>query len=71
MNESSEMETSNTITPEEEIMAIQQEIYMMGANDSEFSVIKGILERLRNKEISAEEAIAQANQIKNNKQDYH
>ncbi|MFA4936733.1 MAG: hypothetical protein WC575_00350 [Patescibacteria group bacterium] len=44
---------------------------MMGANDSEFSAIDDILERLKNKVIDTEQAITEATKIKNNKQDYH
>lgn len=54
-----------------EIKIILQDMYVMGANDSEKSDIDSILIKMKSSEISPEEAIKQAMAIKNSKQDYH
>ncbi len=53
------------------IEAIRHEISIMGFNDHEFSALDGIQAKLESEEISPEEAIAQANQIRDSKTDYH
>ncbi|MBI5465834.1 MAG: hypothetical protein HY974_00925 [Candidatus Kerfeldbacteria bacterium] len=58
-------------SPEDTIMAIRQEVYMMGANDYEIPALDDIIKSLRNGTLSAEEAVQQAMDIKARKQDYH
>jgi len=55
----------------ENVMFIRQNIYMLGANDSEFSDIDKILKDLEDGAIEPEEAVRQAWVIENSKQDYH
>lgn len=62
------------ITKEEalnQIMAIRQEVYMMGANDFEFSAIDEIVKNLESEEISPQEAVSRVYKIKEGKSDYH
>ena len=54
-----------------EISVIEGEIAQMGANDSEFNSLQLIRERLLNGEITPEEAILQAEHVRNLKSDYH
>ena len=54
-----------------ELNAVRQEVYLMGANDSEIPEIDEIIERFNKGEIGREEALAQVSSIKNRKQDYH
>jgi hypothetical protein len=54
-----------------ELGAILQDTYRMGANDSEIPKIRAIIELFKNGEYVAEEAIRDALEIKNSKQDYH
>lgn len=58
-------------TPEDVIMMIRQEVYMMGANDYEIPALDRLLEELRKGKITPEEAIKQARAIQARKQDYH
>lgn len=53
------------------IGALRQEIYMLGANDSEFSSIDSILAELESGNISPQDAIDQVTAIKEQKQSYH
>jgi hypothetical protein len=55
----------------ENIMFIRQNIYMLGANDREFSEIDIILKDLEDGAIEPEEAVRRAFVIENSKQDYH
>lgn len=61
----------NLEAAESEIAAIRQDIYMMGANDTEMSDLAAILESLRNGTYSPEEAIQKARGISDRKMDYH
>ncbi len=54
-----------------ELGALRQDVYRMGANDSEIPEIDRIIEQFRNGECTAEEALAKVYKIKNSKQDYH
>lgn len=53
------------------IGALRQEIYMLGANDSEFSSIDSILSELESGSKSPQDAIDQVTAIKDQKQSYH
>lgn len=64
----------NIKSPTEYITAIEgirQQIYMLGANDVEFSQLNVILDSFKKGEISGDEAIIKAQTILNSKQDYH
>lgn len=54
-----------------EIMAIRQEIGMMGANDYEIPAVDQIIEKFEKGEYTPEEALQEVNAIKNRKADYH
>ena len=54
-----------------QILAIQGEVYLMGANDSEFNSFDKILEKLEKGEIAPSLAVDEAIKIKDSKQDYH
>lgn len=54
-----------------EILAIKEQVFLMGANDSEGSKFDEILLQLDNKEITEDQAIGEANKILFSKQDYH
>lgn len=56
---------------EQRILQIRQEIYLMGANSSEFSDIDFILQRLHAGDITPEDAIIEAEKIESSKTDYH
>ena len=53
------------------IMGIYGEIYSMGGNDAEKSIIEDILKRFKSGGLTAEEAIQKVYEIKNSKQAYH
>jgi polyhydroxyalkanoate synthesis regulator phasin len=53
------------------IEGLRQQIYMLGANDSENSQINVIIEMYKKGEVTGEEAIQRVNQILHSKQDYH
>jgi hypothetical protein len=53
------------------IEGLRQQIYMMGANDSENSQVNAIVDMYKRGEIEGEEAIQKVTAILNNKQDYH
>jgi len=53
------------------IMAIQQEVAVMGSNDYEIPTLNKLIENVKNGEISPKEALAQATKIRDSKQDYH
>lgn len=53
------------------IEGLRQQIYMLGANDSENSQINLIIEMYKKSEITGEEAIQKVNAIVHSKQDYH
>jgi hypothetical protein len=53
------------------IMAIQQEVAIMGSNDYEIPALNKLIEHLKKGEISSGDAIAQATKIRDSKQDYH
>ena len=53
------------------INCIRQQIYMMGANDSENNKINEIINSMKLGEISGEEAVREVNLILESKQDYH
>jgi hypothetical protein len=50
---------------------ILQEVYMMGANDYEIPALMKLKEQVLAGEIDPQEAVGQAQAIKDNKQDYH
>jgi hypothetical protein len=58
-------------TAKEKIAEIQQEVYLMGANDFEPSAFNGILERLESGDTDPDSAIKEAKSILDNKMDYH
>ncbi len=64
-------ETLNINEARIQIEALRAEIMQMGANDSENSSIDGIISRLDNREITPEEAVAEARGIRDSKQAYH
>ena len=53
------------------IGGLRQDIYMLGANDSEFSFIESILVELETGDISPQNAVDQVMAIKERKQSYH
>jgi hypothetical protein len=53
------------------IMSLWQEIYAMGANDSEHDSIKKILDKLDKGDIEPAEAVETVRKIRYSKQDYH
>ncbi len=53
------------------ILEIRDEVNAMGGNDYEFSALKKILEKLKTRQISGYEAVGQALEIRNRKEDYH
>jgi len=56
---------------EMEILALRDEIYMQGANDSEIGEVNRILDMLRKEEILLGEALRMVHEINNRKQSYH
>jgi hypothetical protein len=58
-------------TAEAEIAMIRQDIYMMGANDTEMSDLDAIVASLRDGTYSPEEALRKARKIGDRKMDYH
>ena len=56
---------------EAEILAIRQEIYMRGANDSEIPTIDRLLNSLRAGGRTPEDAVQEAREIMARKADYH
>ncbi len=71
-----DMEKPKNINPEMlnvegEIGNIRQQCASMGANDIEFQILNEIEEAYHNKEITPQEAIQKAQEVLNNKQDYH
>ena len=60
-----------SIDPISVVMGIRAEAMAMGANDYENSAFNNILIKFRAGKISAEEAISEAQSIRNSKQDYH
>ena len=57
--------------PRPAIQQIMAEVNAMGRNDSELSDFKNIIVQYESNKISAEEALSQAQQIKESKQDYN
>lgn len=53
------------------IQGIRQQIYSMGANDAEFSILDNIMARWQKHELTDSEAIKQAQGVMDAKQDYH
>lgn len=53
------------------IEGLRQQIYMMGANDSENTQINVIIEKYKTGEIEGVEAIQCVTELLNSKQDYH
>ncbi len=56
---------------ESEILSLQQQIAVMGANDYELPTIDSILVALRAGNMEPNDAVRQVQQIKASKQDYH
>lgn len=54
-----------------EIEVIRQEIYMKGANDSEFNQINDILKKMEKGECLPERAVEAARKISDSKMEYH
>jgi hypothetical protein len=54
-----------------EIKAIEGEVAVMGVNDYEIPALEALINSVKNKEISPEEAVRQAIKIRDTKQDYH
>ncbi len=64
----------NPEQPQDPILIIEglrQQMYMMGANDSENSQVNAIIDMYKRGEIEGQEAIEKVNGILNSKQDYH
>ncbi len=57
--------------PQSEILSIKEQVFLMGANDSEGSKFDEILRQLQDKEITEEQAVGEAYKILYSKQDYH
>lgn len=55
----------------DKIMAVMQDVAVMGANDSELPTLNRIVERLKKGEITPEEALEQAFKIQDSKAAYH
>lgn len=53
------------------IEQIRAEISVLGANDSEFSDLNNIIDQLDQQNITPQEAIQQAQAVRDSKQDYH
>jgi hypothetical protein len=62
---------SRKIQADIQISAIIQNIYMLGANDHEFSTIEDIRQKMKSGVITPEQAVAEAKKIENAKMDYH
>jgi len=63
-----------TMTKEEARMRIEevrQRVALMGANDSEFSLLNEILLNMDKDEMTPDEAIEEANKVLSGKTDYH
>jgi len=58
-------------SPEEIILAIRDEVFLMGFNDIEKSQFENILEKLRLGKLTPDKAVAEAKKIELSKQDYH
>jgi uncharacterized membrane protein YjjP (DUF1212 family) len=54
-----------------EIKMIRQEIYMKGANDSEFDQINDILKKMEQGKYLPEQAVQEARKISESKMEYH
>jgi len=54
-----------------EILAMRDEIALMGANDYEMGAIRNILGRLKNGECTPTDALRETQSIKDRKSDYH
>lgn len=68
------MKIPQTISLDEafiKIQAIEQDCYVMGANDYERSAFQQIRKQMRDQIITPEEAVKMAQQILDSKQDYH
>ena len=68
------LEESEKITQKEareRVSMVLQDVAAMGANDSEFFEISQILKNLEEGNITPEQAVQEAEQIKSSKQDYH
>jgi len=64
----------NDLAPEEaarRIFAIQADVNIRGFNEGELSDLAKLATRVREKDISPAEALKQAEEIRDNKQDYH
>ena len=64
-------EMSEIDVAESEILLLQQQIAVMGANDYELPTINNILAALRAGNMEPNDAVRQVRQIKASKQDYH
>jgi len=53
------------------IEAVRAQIASIGANDSEFDVLDGIIEALEDQRITPQEAVDRANGVRDSKQSYH
>jgi len=54
-----------------EIGMIMQQVNVLGANDHELPTLRRILDSFRGGEIGPEDALAQAREVLESKQDYH
>jgi flagellar biosynthesis regulator FlbT len=54
-----------------QIEAIRSQINSMGANDSEFEALNNIRRKIEDREMTPEEAVAQAQGVMDSKQAYH
>jgi hypothetical protein len=54
-----------------EIEILKREVAVMGANDFEIPTLNTLIDNIRNKELSPEEGLKQAQAIRYGKQDYH
>ena len=53
------------------IEAVRAQVASMGANDSEFEALNGIIEELEDRTISQQEAVNRANGVRDGKKSYH
>ena len=55
----------------EQIQNIEQEVSVMGSNDSEIPDLNGLISGLKEGKLSPENAVKEAMKIRDRKQDYH
>lgn len=71
MNEGLNIDSSLTEQTIAKIKVIENEVNVMGANDFEIPALENLIKSLEKKECTPEDAIKQAINIRDTKQDYH